>query len=329
MPDLLTGGFGLYLEQQLTEYDPNLIITKFAPAWTVQGNRHQTRGDLPKGALKVSATRLTLAGNAGIYDGQTMDIPIVSYGAEQAEFGALRFVIGARWNEDELASYQMAQKTGLMLNENPIETKMRAMKEFIDLKAHNTILFGSRARNFRGWFNNGTVPITAVNPSIKPYIMTDKQIYDWISGILVEFAIKNALSPSQVIMYIDPRLARVFNQFLSNGTGSTIAAQLVSPNTQSGLVKQIETVYELTPEVIQAKTAGLANPVAVGTGRIVLGSYADDQSAVRRWFPFERTVPEKIPGTYDYCVLGSYGTTELMHRNPLQFQFIDYSTATV
>jgi hypothetical protein len=329
MPDLITSqqGIGLYLEQQLTQFDPNLFKTVYPESWSINGNNHQTRGDLPRGLLKISATRITEIGDAGIYDGKTQDIPLVDFTSEGADFTALSFVVGARWLEDEIDSYRLAQRTGIAPTEDPIQTKVEAMKRICEMKAHNTILFGSRARNFRGWFNNGTVPITPAVGTQKPYLMTNQQLYDWFSNLLVEFAIKNGLSPLQIVAYVDPRLMRKLNQFLEGGASATISQQLVSPNTQTGLVREIRSIYELTPEVLSARLAGMPNAPSAGTGRIVFGAYQDVNSAVRRYYPFTRTQPEKLPGTFQWVVLGSYGTSELMHKQPMLFNFVDYSTA--
>jgi len=329
MVDLLNPSVGRYLEQALTEYDRDIIKTVTAPAWATAGQNHATRGDLPRGLLKLTSTIVQTIGDAGIYDGKTIDIPMVDYSMDGADFTALRFIVGTKWSEDEIDSWQLASRAGLPSTLEPILTKMEAMQDILDLKMHRTILFGSKARNFKGWFTNGTVPIAAAVPAVKPLIMTNTALYDWFSGILTEFSIKNALNPMQITAFVDPRFMRKLHEFLEGGSRNTVAEQILSTNTQAGLVKDIRSIYELTPEVIQANTANLPNAVAAGTGRIILGCYDDPKCVLRRYYPSYRTTPEKLPGTFNWVVLMSSGTTELMHKKLLNFSFIDYSTALV
>ena len=319
-----TTQLGLYLQQQLTEYDPKLIRTQYQQAWTIDGFNHVTVGDLPVAVKQISSTMIDETGEAAVYDGLTFDIPLVEVGADTVNFKTLMFVIGCKWNEFQVQEALFASKNPGMTVADPIAERFGAMKRKMDQKMHDTILYGDRARNFNGFFNPSIFASTpAADPTKKPLIMTDLELFNWISRIILDFRINQGLVNTSVVMYVDPTLMLRLNGILTNGTSQTVAQQLKGLNGQ-GTLADIREILELDPTNLQARGISLSN-----TGRILLGSYSDSESAKRRYFPFKRTPVEKIPGTFDFVSIGYAASSEIMYKMPLNFRAVNYSTALV
>jgi hypothetical protein len=315
---------GLYLQSQLVEYDPELIKTQYQQAWTIDGLNHQTFGDLPVAVKNITTTLIDETGEAAVYDGATFDIPLVEVGAEAVNFKNLMFVIGCKWNEFQVEEAMYASKNRGMVVVDPIAERFGAMKRKMDQKMHDVILFGDRARNFNGFFNPSIFAGTpAADPTKKPLIMSDLELFNWISKIILDFRINQGLTNTSVFMYVDPTLMLRLNGILSNGTSQTVATQLKGSNGQ-GTLSEIREILELDPTNLQARGVSLSN-----TGRILIGAYKDQMSAKRRYFPFKRTAVEKIPGSFDYVSIGYASTSEMMYRTPMNFRAVNYSTALV
>jgi Uncharacterized protein conserved in bacteria (DUF2184) len=315
---------GIFLQSQLNIYDPQLIRTQYKQAWTIDGLMHRTFGDLPIAARKIVSTLFDESGEAAVYDGRTFDIPVVEVGAEAIEFKSLMFVIGCKWNEMELEEAALASQNPGMIVIDPLTERYGAMKRKMDQKMHDSILFGDRARNFNGFFNPSMFASTpAADPSKKPLIMSDIELFNWVSDQILAFRLNQGLQNTGVFLYLDPTLFRRFNGILTNGTSQTVATQLKGANGQ-GVLADIREILELDPVNLQNRGVSLAN-----TGRMLLGAYNDDMSAKRRYTPFKRYPVEKIPGTLDYVSIGIAATSEMMYRVPMNFKAINYSTALV
>jgi hypothetical protein len=311
---------GLFLQQQLTIYDPQLVQTQYAQAWTIDGLNHVTTGDLPISARKLVSTFVDESGKAAIYDGKTLDIPVVEIGADQTGYNALMFVIGCRWNEMELEAARLAAQTPLGgVITDPVGARFAAMKRIMDRNMHETILFGNPARNFQGFFNNSSlVPIPS--DANVPLTMTDTQLYTWLSNLILNFRLQQGLQNTQTYMYVDPALMAKLGGYLGGGTTLTVADQLLGTNGRKGVLSDIREILELAPSNLAAKIPSFP----ANTGRIMLGSFADADTARRRYFPFRRTVIEKIPFSFDYGCIGYAATSEMMYYKPLNVQVINY-----
>lgn len=319
---------GLYLEQQLAEYDQNVIQPVYQDFWTLNGKHHVTQGNLPVGLPKINISKIDEYGEATIVSGRSADFQLADVGAELVGFNTTMVAIGLKWSKMEIEQSKVAAKVPLMGLTDPVAAKMNSAENKISLKLHNTILFGHAPSNFRGWFNSTQVPETPVNPAEKPLIMTPDQLYDWIASITDAFAEKNGLSSEQIYMYVDKRLlTKIRKAPIVNGqAGNSAYSQLISEGAESvGNLKGIRAIYELSPSILQSKAGLPAN-----TGRIILGAYDKVTAAKRRYFMPQRTSIEKIPMTLDEMGFIMYaGTSEVMHLSPMLFQQINYSTALV
>lgn len=326
MPDALNNG--LYLEQQLVEYDRNVIQPVYQDFWTLSGKNHVTQGDLPVGLPKINVSKIDEYGEATIVSGRSSDFQLADVGAEMVGFNTTMVAIGVKWSQMEIEQARIATRMPMIGITDPVEAKVRAAENKISLKLHNTILFGHTPTGFRGWFNSTQIPETPVNPAEKPLIMTPDQLYDWIAGITDVFAEKNGLSSEQIFMYVDKRLlTKIRKSPIVNGTvGHSAYNQLISESAESvGNLKGIRAIYELSPSIMQSKGGLAAN-----TGRILLGAYDKMTAAKRRYFLPKRTSVDRIPMTIDEMGFILYaGTSEVMHLTPMLFQQINYSTALV
>lgn len=326
MPDALSNG--LYLEQQIVEYDKNVIKPIYMDFWTTRGENHQTSGDLPIGLKEIQVTNLSEYGEATVISGRSSDFQLADVGGDSTKFNTIMIGMAVKWSDMEISQSRLANTYPIMGQVDLIPAKIQAAENKMAMKMHDLILFGSAQHGFRGWFNSPQVAETPVNPAEKPLIMTPDQLFDWIVGILDTFADKSGLSSQDLYMFVDRRLmSRLLKTVISTGSPSNSAySQIVSSNpATAGLLKEIREIPDLKPSNLQAKMGLAAN-----TGRIIIGAYAKSDSANRRYFAPQNTPIDRIPMTLGEMGFVRYmGTSEVMHRQPIYFQQVNYSTALV
>lgn len=320
MADLTTAQ--KFVTQELTKYDQTAYETVYPEKWAYEGKHHPTEATLALGTKEIATFTQDYVGNAAIYDGMSLDIPMSDYGLTEDRYQANIIVTKAQWSFFDTEMQSLANSNALLPQRDMVAMKMKANDRSIVNRIHQQAVFGDPSRNMSGILNDANVELVSL--TVDPYTLSPEDLYDFFLGIITQFQddteltqeFTNALAPNKL-------RAQLLKSNRVSGSDSNPTGLSRLLDSQAGLLSSFDVIPEAKARHLEANGV---NPVATNKDRMILGALTDREAIKREYYPINRTSVVPID-SHRVEVLSYAATSEVQYRQPYKFRIYEFNKA--
>lgn len=314
---------GNHLESELVRYDRRFYRVPEKEYWATDSSVIPSVPDMPLGLKSVKTFEAQTVGEAGVWDGKSNDIRLMSHVVRSGEYYTVVFIDGAEWSMMDVEEHNLARSSsqGVPMTDL-VGTHVENTRTGLLRATQKAVLAGLPNTKFEGFFNSSKLDVIDETAET-PLLMTPPQLEEWVRSFISPFKKTNNLSYDSLILWVSDNLWLRLTKSISDTNQATVKQLLTDPN-RGVVVRDIRPITELdNDQLIQLGIYG----AGVERERIIMGDFTSANKITRHYYPINRTQPFVKTNTgVHFGITAWSGTSEVIFTQPDSFAYVEYNS---